>query len=59
VLASTGAFLRKEDKTMTYSKPEVVVLGNASVVIEAMSKLTSGTDSSIPRNTNPAYDLDE
>jgi hypothetical protein len=44
---------------MNYSKPEIAVLGEAGRLIEAMAKQVSGIDSSLPRNTNPAYDLDE
>ncbi|HWY54132.1 MAG TPA: hypothetical protein VNZ03_06690 [Terriglobales bacterium] len=45
---------------MTYSKPEVVVVGNASAVIEIVSQ-KSGVphDSTGNRLTGPAYDLDE
>ena len=43
---------------MTYTKPEVAVLGNASLVIESLLKKTHYVnDSGI--FANPAYDLDE
>ncbi len=43
---------------MTYTKPEVEVLGRATVLIEASSpKGTSNVDG--PSLGNPAYDLDE
>lgn len=43
---------------MTYSKPEVAVLGKASSVIESIeSKRLSVNDGG--HNNNPAYDLDE
>jgi hypothetical protein len=44
---------------MNYTKPEVTNMGPAHVVIEAMAKGSAGQDSSVPHNTNPAYDLDE
>jgi hypothetical protein len=43
---------------MTYTKPEVAVLGNASNLIEALSKTGTPSDGS-PYFANPAYDLDE
>jgi hypothetical protein len=46
---------------MTYSKPEVDVLGDAKVVIESMQpKPGSSTDNQGSNHTStPAYDLDE
>ena len=47
---------------MTYARPEVTVLGNASSVIESVqsSKQSDSNDSNFPTpNINPAYDLDE
>jgi hypothetical protein len=52
----------KEDKTMTYTKPEVGVIGQAVQVIEnypqGPEKISTDSDSSL-QVTNPAYDLDE
>jgi hypothetical protein len=43
---------------MTYTKPEILDLGNATSVIESTHvKPGSGVDGSL--NINPAYDLDE
>ncbi len=41
---------------MTYTRPEVVVLGSASALIESQSKSTQAGDGN---HTAPAYDLDE
>ena len=43
---------------MTYTKPEVAVLGAAEVVIQIPSKVSSGGDGGLTDNV-PAYDLDE
>ncbi len=43
---------------MTYTKPEVAVLGNADTVIEHVGKIGGNPDSPLP-NVTPAYDLDE
>lgn len=45
---------------MTYTKPEVAVVGDASAVIEKVgnSKLNMGGDG-IPAGAPPGYDLDE
>jgi hypothetical protein len=51
--------LRKEDTQMNYTRPEITNLGTAYGVIEAMAKGQAGRDSSVPHNTDPAYDLDE
>jgi hypothetical protein len=45
----------KEVRTMTYVKPEVVVLGDANDLIQATNKSGSGES---PSGTS-AYDLDE
>jgi hypothetical protein len=55
--------LRKEAKTMTYSKPEVNLLGGATALIEDFST-TKGLDhidgdGSGSQNAVAAYDLDE
>jgi len=50
--------LRKEDKTMNYSKPEIVVLGEAVCVIESNPTIKFGS-SSDGSQVDPAYDLDE
>ncbi len=43
---------------MTYSKPEVSILGGAAHVIEALTKTIAVNEQ--PRKANsPAYDLDE
>jgi hypothetical protein len=55
-LASGGRILRKEDKTMTYNKPEVTVLGDARLVIAKTGKAGISVDGA---HVNPAYDLDE
>lgn len=47
---------RKEVNTMTYSKPEVVVLGEADRVIQSIKNGAAGDGSLV---LNPAYDLDE
>jgi hypothetical protein len=63
LLASGGSTLRKEDKTMTYTKPEVSTLGNAASVIESIP--VPGKNSSQKQDVgglrfhDPAYDLDE
>jgi len=44
---------------MNYVKPSVTELGTAHAVIEFTGKLTVGIDPRPPRNTDPAYDLDE
>jgi hypothetical protein len=47
---------------MTYSKPEVHILGNASAVIELINgvKQSATTDGfTDPMHVTPAYDLDE
>jgi hypothetical protein len=45
---------------MTYTKPEVSVLGNASTVIEVIAtKSGNPQDNGGLKRTGPAYDLDE
>jgi hypothetical protein len=45
---------------MTYTKPEVAVLGKAAVVIEnSIPKNDSARDGGGQQATTPAYDLDE
>jgi len=47
---------------MTYSKPEVAILGNANAVIEKINgqKQTVPIDNMLDQtHTTPAYDLDE
>jgi hypothetical protein len=46
---------------MTYSKPEVSVLGRASAVIESVSNKQTGSADNINggKHSLPAYDLDE
>jgi hypothetical protein len=44
---------------MTYAKPEVAVLGNASAVIEHIGKLGAPGDGGVYPFNSPAYDLDE
>ena len=46
---------------MKYSKPEILVLGDAKLAIQGCtSKPNSGTDSSSCQSSaTPAYDLDE
>jgi len=52
--------LRKEDKKMTYTKPEVAVLGNASALIEIVNGVKPNTGSDgVPLGSGAAYDLDE
>jgi hypothetical protein len=54
--------LRKEDKTMNYTKPELNTLGNASEVIEKLNNKTSAPPIEgvgDPHPGQPAYDLDE
>ena len=51
--------LRKEDETMTYTKPEITVLGNASRLIEGSGKGTNAGDPSGSSFLPPAYELDE
>lgn len=64
LLASVGSTLRKEDKTMTYTKPEVNTLGDAASVIESIpvpgknSTARSDGPGSLKFH-DPAYDLDE
>jgi len=52
--------LRKEDNPMTYTKPVVSILGDASVLIETVQqKPISHKDGSETFLNAPAYDLDE
>lgn len=46
---------------MTYSKPEVSVLGSASTVIESVTNKQTGSADNINGGQHdlPAYDLDE
>ena len=46
---------------MTYTKPEIGLLGEAAQVIQFIvgKPMSQPMDSSIPFTTNPAYDLDE
>jgi hypothetical protein len=44
---------------MTYTKPEVAVLGDAAGVIQALPKPHGSSPDGVPRNAFPAYDLDE
>jgi hypothetical protein len=44
---------------MTYTKPEVAVLGEAGYVIQQLVKAGSNTDPSGGQKITPAYDLDE
>jgi hypothetical protein len=50
---------RKETKTMNYEKPEVAVLGKATVVIASPLKRHPGVDTIDPQSPDAAYDLDE
>ena len=43
---------------MTYSKPEIAVLGDAARVIQGLGKIGGASDGIEPPVT-PAYDLDE
>ena len=51
----------KGETTMTYTRPEVLNLGNAEEVIERVAGIKQGPpkDSSVDLKTPPAYDLDE
>lgn len=44
---------------MTYSKPEVKTLGEATAVIEFAQKVTTQRIDAQLKVLNPAYDLDE
>jgi hypothetical protein len=44
---------------MKYTKPEVMVLGDAGRLIESQLKQQAGVDSPINDGQDPAYDLDE
>jgi hypothetical protein len=46
------------NKMMKYSKPEIVVLGDAKTAIEVIGKPSSGNDLG-PQTNQPAYDLDD
>ena len=60
LLARKWNIKRKEDKAMTYTKPEVRVLGEATRLIEITGKGNLVKDNESPRtHTAPAYDLDE
>jgi hypothetical protein len=48
--------MRKEVNTMTYTRPEVVLLGNAVDIVQ-ISKTDGGADT--PQDVQPAYELDE
>jgi hypothetical protein len=43
---------------VTYTKPEVVEMGNASSVIQQLTKANSSAEA-IHVSNSPAYDLDE
>ena len=58
-LASGENILRKEDKTMTYTKPAVEVLGNASALIETINGKPGNPGEPVGSFNAPAYDLDE
>jgi hypothetical protein len=56
------ATISEKEKTMTYTKPEVAVVGEAVRVIEQMVKSVHGVpDGGRPplNKLSPAYDLDE
>ncbi len=44
---------------MTYSRPEVVVLGKASDVVQQLGKPYGAMWDGVQFNFHPAYDLDE
>jgi hypothetical protein len=45
---------------MTYTKPEINLLGEAAELIQIFQKqVLQSTDASFPFDGNPAYDLDE
>jgi hypothetical protein len=47
---------------MTYSKPEISILGKAAKVIESMDQKPQGSIDAVTgstQNPGPAYDLDE
>ena len=52
---------RKEVTIMTYSKPEVAVLGDAASVIQTLGKGFASDRDGVTGNydMHPAYDLDE
>jgi hypothetical protein len=50
---------RKEVITVTYSKPEVAVLGEAARAIQFMGKGQVYLDGLETHDNAPAYDLDE
>lgn len=54
-----GIILRKEGNTMKYSKPDVSTLGDASTLIENITKGQPDQDSNGDPAVVPAYDLDE
>ncbi len=51
--------LRKEDKTMEYTKPEVTVVGQAIDVIESIPAKGGSVNDGTLEQLDPAYDLDE
>jgi hypothetical protein len=62
MFTSAGVILKgKEEANMTYSKPEVVKLGDAVRVIEqtGQKNLVSSDPNGSGTVINPAYDLDE
>lgn len=42
---------------MTYSKPDVMLLGEATVVVESLNKVPPTIEAT--NHSTPAYDLDE
>jgi hypothetical protein len=56
-----GSILRREEITMTYVKPEAMVLGSARNVIEHLGipKQAAPIEPSGHGGEVPAYDLDE
>jgi hypothetical protein len=45
---------------MTYTKPEIVILGSANQLVELAGKGSNSKDNESPfTQTAPAYDLDE
>jgi hypothetical protein len=57
VLAERWIIQRKEDITMTYSKPEVVALGEAVDLVQYQEKIAPFVTE--VHTENAAYDLDE
>jgi len=49
----------KEGKTMTYTKPELLLLGPAEGAVQTHGKGGNNLDSPVPTYSTAAYEIDE